>query len=94
MTNLPESLAPDAARRVVNPESLGFDTTDDVEPLTTLESKRHWIGRAVAEGWLLGFEHDPSVAWGTASASDRPGRAELIDVAEDPVNPIDLQEDA
>jgi lon-related putative ATP-dependent protease len=34
MTNLPESLAPDAARRVVNPESLGFDTTDDVEPLT------------------------------------------------------------
>jgi glyoxylase-like metal-dependent hydrolase (beta-lactamase superfamily II) len=66
----------------------------DVEPLTTLESKRHWIGRAVAEGWLLGFEHDPSVAWGTASASDRPGRAELIDVAEDPVNSIDLQEEA
>ena len=58
----------------------------DVEPLTTLESKRHWIGRAVAEGWLLGFEHDPAVAWGTASASDRPGRAELIDVVDDPVN--------
>ena len=58
----------------------------DVEPLTTLESKRHWIGRAVAEGWLLGFEHDPSVAWGTASASDRPGRVELIDVVGDPVN--------
>lgn len=58
----------------------------DVEPLTTLESKRHWIGRAVAEGWLLGFEHDPSVAWGTASESDRPGRAELIDVVDDPVN--------
>ena len=65
----------------------------DIEPLTTLESKRHWIGRAVADGWLLGFEHDPSVAWGTAAASDRPGRAELIDVVDDPVNALDPQEE-
>jgi glyoxylase-like metal-dependent hydrolase (beta-lactamase superfamily II) len=66
----------------------------DVEPLTTLESKRHWLGRAVSEGWLLGFEHDPSVAWGAASAGDRPGRTELKDVVEDLVNPVDTQEDA
>ena len=66
----------------------------DVEPLTTLESKRHWIGRAVAEGWLLGFEHDPSIAWGTASAGDRPGRTEMKDVFEDLVYPVATQEDA
>ncbi|MFW6078078.1 MAG: MBL fold metallo-hydrolase [Gemmatimonadota bacterium] len=36
----------------------------DVEPLVTLESKRSLLGRAREEGWLLVFEHDPSVAWG------------------------------
>jgi glyoxylase-like metal-dependent hydrolase (beta-lactamase superfamily II) len=35
----------------------------DVEPLVTLESKRGLLTRAVAEGWLLVFEHDASVAW-------------------------------
>ncbi len=65
----------------------------DVEPLRTLESKRHWIGTAVTEGWLLGFEHDPSVAWGRAApSSDRPGRAELVDRIEDPVIAVDLKE--
>jgi glyoxylase-like metal-dependent hydrolase (beta-lactamase superfamily II) len=35
----------------------------DVEPLVTLESKRHLLMRAVAEGWLMVFEHDASVTW-------------------------------
>jgi len=65
----------------------------DVEPLTTLESKRHWIGRAVQENWLLGFEHDPMVAWGRASAGTRTGHAEVVDRVEDPVRDVDLKEE-
>lgn len=36
----------------------------DVEPLVTLESKRHLHAKAAAEGWLLVFEHDATHAWG------------------------------
>ncbi len=36
----------------------------DVEPLVTLESKRHLHAKAAAEGWLLIFEHDATNAWG------------------------------
>jgi glyoxylase-like metal-dependent hydrolase (beta-lactamase superfamily II) len=36
----------------------------DLEPLVTLESKRRLYARALAEGWLLCFEHDPLVAAG------------------------------
>lgn len=36
----------------------------DLEPLVTLESKRHLYARAEADGWLLVFEHDPAVAAG------------------------------
>lgn len=35
----------------------------DVEPLVTLESKRAVLTRAVAEHWLVIFEHDPTTAW-------------------------------
>ncbi|MBK6488679.1 MAG: MBL fold metallo-hydrolase [Gemmatimonadetes bacterium] len=38
----------------------------DVEPLVTLESKRRLLARAVAERWLLIFEHDAAHAWGYA----------------------------
>jgi glyoxylase-like metal-dependent hydrolase (beta-lactamase superfamily II) len=38
----------------------------DVEPLRTLESKRALLATALAEQWLLIFEHDASVAWGYA----------------------------
>jgi glyoxylase-like metal-dependent hydrolase (beta-lactamase superfamily II) len=38
----------------------------DVEPLRTLESKRALLSTALAEKWLLIFEHDASVAWGYA----------------------------
>lgn len=36
----------------------------DLEPLLTLESKRGLWTRALAEDWLLIFEHDPRVPWG------------------------------
>jgi glyoxylase-like metal-dependent hydrolase (beta-lactamase superfamily II) len=36
----------------------------DLEPLVTLESKRQLYRRAEADGWLLFFEHDPTVVAG------------------------------
>jgi glyoxylase-like metal-dependent hydrolase (beta-lactamase superfamily II) len=36
----------------------------DVEPLVTLETKRRILRRAVAEQWLVVFEHDATTAWG------------------------------
>ncbi|MCU0649912.1 MAG: MBL fold metallo-hydrolase [Gemmatimonadaceae bacterium] len=39
----------------------------DVEPLVTLESKRALLTEAVADRWLLVFEHDAQVAWGRAA---------------------------
>jgi glyoxylase-like metal-dependent hydrolase (beta-lactamase superfamily II) len=35
----------------------------DVEPLVTLETKRRILARAVAEDWLVVFEHDAKTAW-------------------------------
>jgi len=35
----------------------------DVEPLVTLETKRHTLKRAVDEEWLVVFEHDATTAW-------------------------------
>ena len=49
----------------------------DVEPLVTLESKQALWARAVAEGWLLIFEHDPEIAWGRLDpGADRPSLLE------------------
>lgn len=36
----------------------------DLEPLVTLESRRRLYQRAETEGWLLVFEHDPTVVAG------------------------------
>ena len=36
----------------------------DVEPLTTLETKRRILKQAVEEKWLMIFEHDATVPWG------------------------------
>lgn len=36
----------------------------DVEPLVTLESKRHLLKRALDEQWMLIFEHDAHHGWG------------------------------
>ena len=40
----------------------------DLEPMVTLESKRGLWARAMEEEWLLVFEHDPVVPWGTLDA--------------------------
>ena len=39
----------------------------DVEPLRTLESKRALLAQALADRWLLVYEHDASRAWGYAA---------------------------
>jgi glyoxylase-like metal-dependent hydrolase (beta-lactamase superfamily II) len=36
----------------------------DLEPLVTLETKRRFLARAEAEGWLLVFEHEPGAGVG------------------------------
>ena len=46
----------------------------DVEPLVTLETKRHILRRAVDEQWLVVFEHDAEVGWGRV-ALDKKGYA-------------------
>jgi len=53
----------------------------DVEPLTTLESKRLLLRRAVEEEWLLVFTHDPLTAWGRASAD--PSSITLLETGAD-----------
>jgi glyoxylase-like metal-dependent hydrolase (beta-lactamase superfamily II) len=35
----------------------------DLEPLVTLETKRHLLRRAADEEWLMVFEHDARTAW-------------------------------
>jgi glyoxylase-like metal-dependent hydrolase (beta-lactamase superfamily II) len=50
----------------------------DLEPLVTLESKRGLWARALAEEWLLVFEHDPRVPWGRLDPdADRPELREV-----------------
>jgi len=43
----------------------------DVEPLRTLESKRAIYRRALADDWLLVFEHDPTVGRGRIHEAGR-----------------------
>jgi len=43
----------------------------DLEPLVTLESKRSLWTRAQEEDWLLIFEHDPLIPWGTLDEEAR-----------------------
>jgi glyoxylase-like metal-dependent hydrolase (beta-lactamase superfamily II) len=45
----------------------------DLYPMTTLESKRHWLPEAVAGRWIGLFEHDAEVPWATV-VEERPGR--------------------
>ncbi|MEN8143372.1 MAG: MBL fold metallo-hydrolase [Gemmatimonadota bacterium] len=55
----------------------------DVEPLVTLENKKKWLARAAAEGWLLGFEHDPHIAWGRVGVSEASEGYVLLDAVGD-----------
>ncbi len=43
----------------------------DVEPLTTLETKRKVLERAARERTLLIFEHDPETAWGYLTPGEK-----------------------
>jgi len=52
----------------------------DLYPLQTLETKRQWIPRMVAGGWIVVFGHDPDVA--TATLHERGGKMEI--------DPVDL----
>jgi len=42
----------------------------DLFPLQTLETKRHWISRMVAENWIVVFGHDPDVPAATLHQRD------------------------
>ena len=59
-------LAPTSAHLPL-PWIMGYD----LEPLTTLETKREILGQAAAEGWLLLFEHDPEVVMGRVVEGSR-----------------------
>jgi glyoxylase-like metal-dependent hydrolase (beta-lactamase superfamily II) len=50
----------------------------DLEPLVTLETKRRILARAVAEEWLLIFEHDAFMPWGRV-VPDAKGYALITD---------------
>lgn len=49
----------------------------DLYPLTTLENKKKWLPRAVAEGWLCVFEHDPDTPVGHV-VEEKPGRYKAV----------------
>ncbi|MCC7446582.1 MAG: hypothetical protein IT324_04160, partial [Anaerolineae bacterium] len=51
----------DMASYGVHFERLGWMTAYDVEPLYTLESKRHWQQWAIDTNALLIFDHDPNI---------------------------------
>jgi glyoxylase-like metal-dependent hydrolase (beta-lactamase superfamily II) len=42
----------------------------DLYPLTTLETKRKWIGEIVRNGWIVAFGHDPDFPAGTLREQD------------------------
>jgi len=53
--------ATDLASYAIHFERLGWMTAYDVEPLETLESKRHWQGWAAKTNALILFQHDPKI---------------------------------
>jgi glyoxylase-like metal-dependent hydrolase (beta-lactamase superfamily II) len=54
----------DLASYAIHFERLGWMTAYDVEPLQTLEAKRHWQQWTLDTGALIIFEHDPYVGAG------------------------------
>jgi len=52
----------------------------DLFPLQTLETKRHWVSRMLAEKWIVVFGHDPDVP--AATLHQRDGKIEI--------EPVDL----
>lgn len=54
----------DLASNAIHFEKIGWMTAYDIEPLVTLESKRHWRKWALETGALLIFQHDPFIKAG------------------------------
>jgi len=54
----------------------------DLFPLQTLETKRHWLSRMLAESWIVVFGHDPDVP--AATLHQREGKIEI--------EPVDLNQ--
>ncbi len=48
----------------------------DLYPLQTLETKRAWLARILAEKWIVAFGHDPDIA--AATLHERDGKIEVI----------------
>lgn len=67
-------VAPTAAHLPL-PWIMGYD----VEPLVTLETKRWLFARALAEEWLLIFEHDAVNAWGDIAHDGKTYRLAEVD---------------
>jgi len=42
----------------------------DLYPLETIESRRRYYSRALPEGWLTMFTHDPKMPWGYVERND------------------------
>jgi glyoxylase-like metal-dependent hydrolase (beta-lactamase superfamily II) len=51
----------------------------DLYPVQTLETKRHWLSRIIAEQWIIVFGHDPDIP--AATLHENNGKIEL-----EPVN--------
>lgn len=60
----------DLAAYAVNFERLPWIPSYDVEPLISLETKRHWQQWALETGAMLIFPHDPVTHCGTLSRTD------------------------
>ena len=56
----------------------------DLEPLVTLESKRAFLPRAAAEGWVLVFEHEPRTGVGRVVAGGKGWRFTPLDASGSP----------
>jgi len=52
----------------------------DLYPLTTLETKRKWIGEFVRDGWIVGLGHDPDFPAGTLHERDGKVTFEPVDL--------------
>jgi hypothetical protein len=71
----------DMASYAIHFERLGWMTGYDVEPLITLETKRHWQYWALETNALLIFPHDPQRAVGHYMIG-KDGKASVVAVDE------------
>jgi glyoxylase-like metal-dependent hydrolase (beta-lactamase superfamily II) len=53
----------------------------DLYPLTTLETKRKWIGKIVRNGWIVVFGHDPDFPAGALHEQDGKVVCEPVDLS-------------